>query len=29
MDFIMESCPYCGGNTSRDEFGKVFCQKCG
>ena len=29
MDFIMESCPYCGGSTEKDEFGRVYCQKCG
>ena len=29
MDFIMESCPYCGGNTTKDEFGKVSCLRCG
>ncbi len=29
MDFIMESCPYCGGDTAKNEFGKVSCQKCG
>ncbi len=29
MDFIMESCPYCGGDTEKDESGKVSCRKCG
>ena len=29
MDFIMESCPYCGGEVSEDESGRLTCQGCG
>jgi hypothetical protein len=29
MDFMMESCPYCGGELSEDESGILACKACG
>ena len=29
MDFIMESCPYCGGEVSEDDSGRLSCLGCG